>query len=63
MGGWLCIACGILKRKASSVTKAWDDKTRDVLLQGIVSETVHSVQRDDQAHGFCTLISVQKDKN
>ena len=49
--GWLRVACRILKRKASSVTKGWDDKTRDALLQRMVSETVRSVQRDDPAHG------------
>ena len=53
--GWLCVACRILKRRASSVTKGWKDKTRDTLLQRMVSEIVHSVQRDDPAHGdWCT---------
>ena len=45
------MACGILKKRASSVTKGWDDKIWDTLLQRMVSETVHSVQRDDPAHG------------
>ena len=49
--GWLCVACGILKRRASSVAKGWDDKTRDALLERMVPETVRSVQRDDPAHG------------
>ena len=48
---WLRVACRILKRRASSVTKGWDDKTRDALLQRMVSETVRSVQRYDPAHG------------
>ena len=52
---WLHMACGILKRRAISVTKGWDDKTRDTLLQRIVSETVRSVQRHDPAHSdLCT---------
>ena len=40
--GWLCVACGILKRRSSSVTKRWDDETRDTLLQQMVSETLYS---------------------
>ena len=51
MCGWLRVACRILKRGASSVTKCWDDKTRDALLRRMVSETVCSVQRDDPARG------------
>ena len=42
------MACGILKRRASSATKDWDDKTNDALLQRMASETV---QRDDPTHG------------
>ena len=45
------MVCGILKRGLSSVTKGWDIKTRDALLQRMVSETVRSVQGDDPAHG------------
>ena len=49
------MACKVFKRRAISATKGWDDKTRDALLQRMVSETVHSVQRDDLAHGdWCT---------
>ena len=49
--GWLRVACGVLKRRASSVTKGWDDETRDNLLQCMISENVDSVRRDDPAHG------------
>ena len=49
--GWLCVACRILKKRASSVTKGWDDKTRGALLQCMMSETLRSVQRDDPAYG------------
>ena len=45
--GLLCVACGVLKRRVSSVTKGWDDATRDNLLQRIISETVDSVWWDD----------------
>ena len=51
MCGWLHVACGLLKRRASSVTKGWDDETRDNLLQRMISETVDSVRRNDPAHG------------
>ena len=49
--GWLCVACRVLKRRASSVTKSWDDETRDNLLQRMISETVDFVRWDDPAHG------------
>ena len=49
--GWLRVDCGVLKRKASLVTKGWDDETRDNLLQRMISETVDFVRRDDPAHG------------
>ena len=49
--GWLRVACRVLKRRANSVTKGWDDETRDNLLQHMISETVDSVQWDDPAHG------------
>ena len=42
---WLRMAYGVLKRKASSVTKGWDDETRDNLLQRMISETVDCVAR------------------
>ena len=41
--GWLRVACGVFKRRASSVTKGWDNKTRDNLLQCMISETMDSV--------------------
>ena len=41
---WLHVVCGVLKRRASSVTKGWDDETRDNLLQRMISETVDSVR-------------------
>ena len=42
--GWLRVACGVLKRRASLVTKGWDDETRENLLQCMISETVDSVR-------------------
>ena len=45
------MACGVLKRRASSVTKGWNDETRDNLLQCMISETVDSVRHDNLAHG------------
>ena len=48
--GWLCVACGIHKRQASSVTKGWDDEARDTILQRLMFETIESVQQDDPAH-------------
>ena len=45
------MACGVLKRRVSSVTKGWDDETRENLMQRMISETVDSVRRDDPAHG------------
>ena len=48
--GWLRVACGELKRRASSITKGWDE-TRGNLLQCVISETMDSVRRDDPAHG------------
>ena len=49
--GWLCIACGILKRRASSITKGWDNEPRDTVMQRMMFETIESVQQDDPAHG------------
>ena len=42
--GWLCVACGVLKRRANSVTKGWDDEKRNNLLQHMISETVDTMQ-------------------
>ena len=49
--GWLREACGVLKRRASSVTKGLHDEARDNLLQRMISETVDSVRRDNPDHG------------
>ena len=51
VSGWLRLAYRVPKRRASSVTKGWDDETRDNLLQRMISQTVDSVRRDDPAHG------------
>ena len=51
--GWLCVACEVLKRRASSVTKGWDDEMGDNLLQCMISETVDSVWQDDPEHEDC----------
>ena len=47
--GWLCMACGIHKRQASSVTKGWDDEARDAVLQRMMFKTIESLQQDDPA--------------
>ena len=47
----LCVTCGILKRRANSVTKGWDDEAKDTVLQRMMFETIESVQQDDLAHG------------
>ena len=46
---WLRVTCGILKRRASSVTKGWDDEARDTVLQLMMFETIESMQQDDPA--------------
>ena len=51
MCGWLRVACRMLKRQASSVTKDWDDKARDTVLQRIMFKTIESVQQDGPARG------------
>ena len=51
MCGWLCVACRIPKRRASSVTKSWDDEARDTILQRMMFETIEFVQQDDPARG------------
>ena len=43
--GWLCVACGVLKRRASLVAKGSDDEARNNLLQHMISETVDCVAR------------------
>ena len=42
--GWLRVACRVLKRRASSVTKSWDNEMRDSLLQRMIFEIVDSVR-------------------
>ena len=51
MSDWLHVACRILKRQASSVTKGWDDEAKDTVLQHMMSKTIESVQQDDLACG------------
>ena len=51
MCSWLHVAYRIVKRRASLVTKGWDDEARDTVLQRIMSETINSVQQDDPACG------------
>ena len=36
--GWLRLATDIMKRRASMVTKGWDDESADALLIGMVGE-------------------------
>ena len=49
--GWLRVATGIMKRRASMVTKGWDDETADALLIGMVVETINRVKKNDPARG------------
>jgi len=48
---WLCVACGIFKRRASSVTNGWDDEVRDTLLQRMMFVTMDAVLRHYPADG------------
>ena len=45
--GWLGGACRVHKRRASSVTKGWDDETRVNFLQHMISETVNDPSHED----------------
>ena len=59
--GWLLVATSIMKRRASMVTKGWDDKTADALLidmvvetitrYDMVVETITRVKKNDPARG------------
>ena len=49
--GWLRVACSILKRRASAVTKGWDDEAKDAPLHRMVTETLDSVQQYDPVRG------------
>ena len=48
---WLRVARRIHKRRASSVTKGWDNEAREIILQLMMSETIGSVLQDDPACG------------
>ena len=48
--GWLHVATGIMKRRASMVTKGWDDESADALLIGMVGETVTRVKKKFLLH-------------
>ena len=57
--GWTRAATGTIKRRASAVTKGWDDETTDDLLVRMVKETIARVKQDDPAKGdWC----VQRDE-
>ena len=47
--GWLHVANGIMKRRASMVTKGWDDEIADALLISMVTETVTRVKKNGPA--------------
>ena len=49
--GWTRAATGTIKRRASAVTKGWDDETADNLLVHMVKETIARVKQDDPAKG------------
>ena len=49
--GWTRVATGTIKRRASAVTKGWDDETTDDLLVRMVKETIARVKQDDPAKG------------
>ena len=48
--GWLRVVTGIMKRRASMVTKGWDDETADALLIGMVGETLTRVEKKFVLH-------------
>ena len=48
--GWLHVACRILKRQASSITKGSDNEARDTVLECMMFEMIESVLQDDLAH-------------
>ena len=49
--GWTRAATGTIKRRASAVTKGWDNETMDDLLVCMVKETIARVKQDDRAKG------------
>ena len=49
--GWTRAATGTIKRRASTVTKGWDDETTDDLLVRMMKETIARVKQDDPAKG------------
>ena len=49
--GWLRSAVGVMKRRASAVTRGWDDETKDVPLMRMMKETMACVHNDDPARG------------
>ena len=49
--GWNRAATGTIKRRASEVTKGWDNETTDNLLVRMVKETIARVKQDDPAKG------------
>ena len=49
--GWTRAATSTIKRRASAVTKGWDDETMYDLLVHMVKETIARVNQDDPAKG------------
>ena len=49
--GWTRAATGTIKRRASAVTKGWDDEITDDLLVRMVKEIIARVKQDDPAKG------------
>ena len=48
---WLHVATSAIKRRASTVTKSWDDETTDTLLVEMVTKTIAIVKKNNPARG------------
>lgn len=48
---WLCMAMGVLKRRASMVNQGWDNEATDTLFTRMVEETLMRVQQNDPTYG------------
>ena len=51
VSGWLRAATGVLKRRATVVTKGWDNIVDDDSLKQMMAETLTRVRRSDPAQG------------
>lgn len=49
------MATGLIKQRASAVTKGWDDQVDNILLKRMVKETVDRVRQENPARGDCCV--------